>query len=199
MVAAADAAASAAAAVAVVPPAGNTRLFSQRFFIKERPWLNTLCRGRFLTFESKSVPSETRIDARGQNSPSVNQLVEGEKEALMEKQTHAVGERVDKLCAICSENRGHIVAAVTKWGRISRVSCPKCGTRSSFKKDPSAVAQAGASATSGVPYDQTQTYRTGQGMVHPTFGPGEVTALVEPQKIDVLFSDRLRRLIHARA
>jgi hypothetical protein len=26
-----------------------------------------------------------------------------------------------------------------------------------------------------------------------------VTAIVEPQKIDVLFADRMRRLVHARA
>jgi hypothetical protein len=35
-------------------------------------------------------------------------------------------------------------------------------------------------------------------MMHPTFGPGEVTAVIEPRKIDVLFLDRMRRLIHAR-
>ncbi|MEA2172537.1 MAG: hypothetical protein QOD00_129 [Blastocatellia bacterium] len=36
-------------------------------------------------------------------------------------------------------------------------------------------------------------------MLHTTYGMGEVTALIEPQKIDVLFPDRVRRLIHARA
>jgi hypothetical protein len=30
------------------------------------------------------------------------------------------------------------------------------------------------------------------------WGQGEVTAVIEPRKIDVLFSDRLRRLIHSR-
>jgi hypothetical protein len=35
-------------------------------------------------------------------------------------------------------------------------------------------------------------------MLHPTFGLGEVTKVIEPCKIDVLFSDRMRRLIHAR-
>jgi hypothetical protein len=35
-------------------------------------------------------------------------------------------------------------------------------------------------------------------MIHPMWGQGEVTAVIEPRKIDVLFSDRLRRLIHAR-
>jgi hypothetical protein len=36
-------------------------------------------------------------------------------------------------------------------------------------------------------------------MAHPTFGFGEVTAVIEPQKIDVLFSDKARQLIHARS
>jgi hypothetical protein len=35
--------------------------------------------------------------------------------------------------------------------------------------------------------------------MHPTFGLGEVTAIIEPRKMDVLFADRMRRLIHARA
>jgi hypothetical protein len=36
-------------------------------------------------------------------------------------------------------------------------------------------------------------------MMHPNFGEGEVTAVIETGKIDVLFADRLRRLIHAGA
>jgi hypothetical protein len=34
-------------------------------------------------------------------------------------------------------------------------------------------------------------------MTHEMFGIGEVTRLIEPQKMEVLFQDRLRRLIHA--
>ena len=116
----------------------------------------------------------------------------------MEKQIHTVGERVEKFCAVCQEERGHVVASVTKRGQISRVSCPKCGTRSSFKSSASATTQ-GTRAKTGAPYDPRLTYRTGQSMLHPSFGQGEVTAVIEPQKIDVLFADRLRRLIHARA
>ena len=116
----------------------------------------------------------------------------------MEKQIHSDGERVEKFCATCGEERGHVVVSVTKLGSISRVSCPKCGTRSSFKSNASA-AQQGTRAKTGAPYDPKLTYRTGQSMLHPSFGQGEVTAVIEPQKIDVLFADRLRRLIHARA
>ncbi len=115
----------------------------------------------------------------------------------MEKQTFTVGERVVKLCAVCQEERGHVVASVTKRGQISRVDCPKCGTRSTFKSGVGLTLNQTAAKT-GAPYDRTYTYRKGQTMTHPTYGIGEVTALIEPQKIDVLFNDRVRRLVHAR-
>jgi hypothetical protein len=34
-------------------------------------------------------------------------------------------------------------------------------------------------------------------MMHKVFGQGEVTAVIEPQKIDVLFGDQTKRLIHS--
>jgi hypothetical protein len=114
----------------------------------------------------------------------------------MNEQIHQSGERVDKFCAVCGEERGHVVASVTKAGRITRVNCPKCGTRSAFKAGVGATAR--AAVNPGAPYDRTRTYRAGQSMTHPIFGLGEVTAVLESQKIDVLFPDRLRRLIHAR-
>ena len=116
----------------------------------------------------------------------------------MEKQIYAVGDRVEQLCAVCNEVRGQVVATVTRKGRISYISCPKCGTRRAFKN--STVDRTESSSTkSGAPYDWTRTYRVGQTMLHPAYGIGEVTAVIEPQKIDVLFTDRLRRLIHSRA
>jgi transcription elongation factor Elf1 len=116
----------------------------------------------------------------------------------MEKHQYSVGDRVDKLCAVCKEERGHVVALLNKQGQISRVSCPQCGTRSAFKSGKSVKNKRSLPLDSS-PYDWTRTYRKGQTMMHPTFGLGEVTAVIEPQKIDVLFSDRVRRLIHARA
>lgn len=115
----------------------------------------------------------------------------------MDKQLHVVGERTEKLCTVCNEERGHIVASVNKRGQINRVDCPKCGTRSAFKQSASTAQR--SSAKPGSPYDRKHTYRAGQMMMHPNYGQGEVTALIEPMKIDVLFSDRLRRLIHSRA
>ncbi len=111
----------------------------------------------------------------------------------MEKPVFKVGERVDQMCVTCNEERGHIVVSVSKLGTITRVSCPMCGSRVTYR----AGTVARASARAAEPYDRTRTYRKGQMLMHPTFGEGEVTAIIEPQKMDVLFADRLRRLIHA--
>lgn len=115
----------------------------------------------------------------------------------IEKQTYAIGDRVEKLCAVCQEERGHVVASITKRGLISRVTCPKCGTRGSFSNGARLTRR--SKSVISEPYDQARTYRTGQTLSHPIWGAGEVTALIEPRKIDVLFADRIRRLIHSRA
>lgn len=111
----------------------------------------------------------------------------------VEKPIFAIGDRVDQMCVKCGEERGHIVASISKKGRITRVSCPICGARVPYKSGVTRT----RSVKTGAPYDRARTYRRGQIMMHPTFGEGEVTALIEPRKIDVLFADRMRRLIHA--
>ena len=89
--------------------------------------------------------------------------------------------------------RGHIVASMTKAGKITRVSCPICGSRVPYKSGTTRR----ASNKVGAPYDRARTYRRGQTIMHPTFGEGEVTAIIESGKMDVLFADRMRRLIHS--
>lgn len=113
----------------------------------------------------------------------------------MKKPIFTVGERTDKFCAVCHEERGHIVTSVTKRGQISRVSCPKCGAVSTFKLALRTSPRPAIKTPS--PYDRTLTYRAGQSMTHTMFGIGEVTRLIEPRKMEVLFQDRLRRLVHA--
>lgn len=115
----------------------------------------------------------------------------------METHQSAIGDRVQKLCLVCAEVRGHIVASISKAGNIVSVKCPACSTRSRFKKSDSNNGIGAASE--GAPYNWAITYRKGQTMLHPTFGMGEVTAVVDPGKIDVLFSDRVRRLVHTKA
>jgi transcription elongation factor Elf1 len=111
---------------------------------------------------------------------------------MEEKRIFKVGDRVDQMCLTCNEARGHVVASVSKTGRVTRVSCPICGSRFPYQAEEIRRASPKAS----VPYDSKRTYRKGQTLVHAMFGEGEVTAIIEPQKMDVLFTDRMRRLIH---
>ena len=110
-----------------------------------------------------------------------------------EKILFKVGDRVDQMCLTCNEERGHVVVSVSKVGNITRVGCPMCASRVAYR----AGTTPRASSKPGAPYDRTRTYRKGQTLMHPMFGEGEVTAIIEPQKMDVLFADRMRRLIHA--
>ena len=114
---------------------------------------------------------------------------------MEEKQIFKIGDRVEQMCVTCNEERGHVVAAVSKKGKITRVSCPICGSRVPYRSGTAPQ----ASTKVGAVYDQARTYRKGQTLMHPAFGQGEVTAIIEPQKMDVLFADRIRRLIHAHA
>lgn len=115
----------------------------------------------------------------------------------MNQRLYNVGQRVDKWCAVCGEERGHVVASVSVKGRATRVSCPICGTRGPFKNCTNPSDKSGSGIESQ-PYDWTHSYRVRQVINHPTYGLGEVVALIEPKKMDVLFADRIRRLIHSR-
>src|SRR5215211_5278971 len=112
---------------------------------------------------------------------------------MEEKILFKVGDRVDQMCTTCNEERGHVVVSVSKTGSITRVVCPMCDSRVAYRSGTTRR----ASPRPGAPYDRGRTYRKGQTLTHPTFGEGEVTAIIEPQKMDVLFADRVRRLIHA--
>jgi hypothetical protein len=114
-------------------------------------------------------------------------------EIMEEKPVFNVGDRVDQRCVTCNEERGHIVISLSKAGRITLVSCPMCESRVTYR----AGTTRRASTKVGAPYDRARTYRKGQTLTHPMFGEGEVTAIIEPQKMDVLFADRIRRMIHA--
>ena len=112
-----------------------------------------------------------------------------------EKPVFKIGDRVDQMCTTCNEERGHIVVSVGRTGKVTRVGCPMCASRVAYRGGTTRQ----ASTKLGAPYDRTRAYRKGQTLMHPTFGEGEVTAIVEPQKMDVLFADRIRRMIHAQS
>lgn len=114
----------------------------------------------------------------------------------MKTEKFEIGQTLDILCPACDENKIHTIETVTKQGKVTKVSCQTCETSSTYSKGVKTSVAMSKSKTA-TPYDRTRKYRKGQAMMHNTFGQGEVTAVIEPHKIDVLFGDQTRRLIHA--
>lgn len=113
----------------------------------------------------------------------------------MKNEKYAVGDSAPMFCSGCDEETAHSVEAVTKLGKISAAVCSTCQASSTFKAGVKTGTARGNAKEAKV-YDRNQRYRKGQAMTHPVFGHGEVTAVLDLQKIDVLFGDTTRRLIH---
>ena len=116
----------------------------------------------------------------------------------MKTEVYAVDQSVEMMCSACDLEQNHKVQTVTKQGKITKASCEACETVSTFTRGVKTSVSMG-SGKNASPYDRMRKYRKGQAMTHDKFGRGEVTAVIEAQKIDVLFGDTTRRLIHAQA
>lgn len=116
----------------------------------------------------------------------------------MSEELHSIGDRVEKMCPDCNAELGHIVKTLTKLGKISRVTCSKCGKVGTYTRTANAGKIEKLKGKTGTPYDQTHTYRAGQIMDHSAFGIGEVLKVPNSKMIDVLFMDKIRRLVHSR-
>ena len=116
----------------------------------------------------------------------------------MKNEKYEAGQTIEMMCPSCELEQNHTIETVTKQGKITKASCETCATVSTYSKGAKTSVAMNKSKTLS-PYDRTHKYRKGQSMLHSTFGQGEVTAVIEPQKIDVLFGDRSRRLIHAQS
>lgn len=114
----------------------------------------------------------------------------------MKETAYAVDQTIEMMCSACDEEKSHRIVTVTKQGKITKAACEGCETVSTFARGVKTSVTAGGGKAAS-PYDRSRKYRKGQAMTHEKFGRGEVTAVIEPQKIDVLFGDQTRRLIHA--
>jgi hypothetical protein len=134
-----------------------------------------------------------------------------------------VGKDVDSWCTKCKLILAHTIEAVVN-GRITRVHCNTCksqhahrakppgeggkasGTRAArttrARPAPAAVLYAdlvrGRDEKSARPYSGTERFAPRDLIKHASFGLGVVTALKDVNKIEVLFPDGAKTLIHRR-
>jgi len=113
----------------------------------------------------------------------------------MTKKAYAVGDSVEMMCSVCDADQPHKVLAATKLGSVTKATCETCSTESTFSRGNKTSTTAG-SGKAAAAYDRNRRYKKGQSMMHDTFGRGEVTEVIEPHKIDVLFGDKTRRMLH---
>ncbi|HNQ15931.1 MAG TPA: hypothetical protein PKM58_10225 [Pyrinomonadaceae bacterium] len=114
---------------------------------------------------------------------------------LKTKSTIELGGTVTLTCPVCDGEREHLIRAITKQKKVTKAECTVCETSSSFRNGVKTSLSATGSQNAA-PYDRMRRYRRGQMMMHLRFGIGEVVGLIEPHKIDVLFGDQSRRLVH---
>ena len=117
--------------------------------------------------------------------------------AAAKTEKYAVGDKLQMMCSACDTETDHTAQTVTKLGKITSAVCDTCQTASTFKGGVKTSVSVGSKDKAAGPSARFKKYRKGQAMMHDKFGHGEVTAVLEPQKIDVLFGDTTRRLIHA--
>jgi ribosomal protein L44E len=127
-----------------------------------------------------------------------------------------VGKEVDSWCTKCKLILAHTVEAVVG-GRITRVHCKTCSGQHAYRaKQPGTGTRArttrtAAAKTADLPsllrgrdpnngrvYATTERYAENEVLRHATFGPGVVTQLKDVNKIEVMFQDGAKVLVHQR-
>ncbi len=117
-------------------------------------------------------------------------IAKGKKEAF------TVDQEIDSMCSACDTVTKHIVRSVTKLGSITQAACLTCETASTFSRGVKTSVNMGKGKVAA-PYDRNRAYKKGQAMMHDKFGHGEVTAVLDAHKIEVLFGDSTRKMLHA--
>jgi hypothetical protein len=143
----------------------------------------------------------------------------------MSNELPAVARNIHLFCKKCDVDRYHVVVAHLD-SRSAKVKCEVCGSQKTFRTPSEATrkgvvkrvtgnkpaSKAGASrshaqawrdlnekigADSARAYSLRESFSSQTAIQHPKFGIGYVTAS-HPDKIDVVFEDSVRSLVHNR-
>lgn len=127
-----------------------------------------------------------------------------------------VGADIESYCGKCGTT-WHVVIAMVD-GRVAQVECSRCGKRHKPRAETTAAPRvhrrtgeastpkakaskpmvAADLATPPVPYTASGSYRPGQRVDHPAFGPGVVERVLASTKVQVFFATGSRILAQRR-
>lgn len=135
---------------------------------------------------------------------------------------YSVGGDVDAQCTKCKMELAHVIVAMVD-GRPKRVQCKTCGSTHNYKSasDARATAKRAARGSTGTRstaakandydtlmqnkdvsraarYRVSEAFEEGMVLDHKKFGLGLVLKNVGEDKIEVIFRDGVKTLVHAR-
>lgn len=122
-----------------------------------------------------------------------------------------IGDRIDSYCGRCKMMLAHTVETIEN-GKIKKCHCNTCGAQHAYR--PKAPKKAGVpsalepsdyeklmksqDASKARKYATSDKFQPPELINHATFGLGIVLNCKESNKIEVLFSDGAKTLVHCR-
>lgn len=128
-----------------------------------------------------------------------------------------IGQEINAYCGKCKLERTHTVAAMEADGSVKKVACTMCGSFHNYKQAKTASdgngkparatgTRKGRTATSidslldpsrpAKPYSMSSSFAAGDLINHPSFGLGAVELTRPPNKMEVIFREGRKTLVH---
>lgn len=123
-----------------------------------------------------------------------------------------IGDRVDSYCGRCKMMLAHTVEAI-EGGKIKKCHCNTCGAQHAFRPKPPKRIGSGPGGFESTDFDKlvkgqdpdkakkyatSERFQPTELIKHASFGMGIVLACKESNKIEVLFEDGAKTLVHGR-
>jgi hypothetical protein len=119
----------------------------------------------------------------------------------------AAGSDIEAWCPTCKLVKPHVVVAM-KGTRAAKTECRVCGATHAYRKNPPDTkakkknqyedAMQGRDASKPLPYKISKKYSADDVIKHKTFGVGLVTRVISGKKMEVLFEEATKLMIHGR-
>jgi len=119
----------------------------------------------------------------------------------------SVGTEIDAFCPVCKNVRKHAITAM-KGTRAAKTECRSCGSVHPYRKNPPDTkakkrsqyedAMEGRDVTKPIPYRLNRKLNHDDVIQHKAFGVGLVIRVVSDKKVEVLFEDSSKLLVHGR-
>ncbi len=119
----------------------------------------------------------------------------------------AAGSEIEAWCPACKDVKTNVVVAM-KGTRAAKTQCRVCESVHAYRKNPPDYrakkknqfqdAMDGRDTSKAAPYKISKKYNLDDVIKHKTFGLGLVTRVVSDKKLEVLFEESTKLMVHGR-